>query len=83
MRVLIVEQRYDPGHYLNYVRYLVQAFVPLGYEIVVAVPNSAPKSLQFKIRRCVKPKRTRHPPPRSDWWNSTARRILCSNGGKS
>ena len=41
MRVLIIEQMYDGGHYLNYVRHLVQAFAPLGCEIVVAVPNPA------------------------------------------
>jgi hypothetical protein len=48
MRVLIIEQTYDGGHYLNYVRYLVEAFAPLGCEIVVAVPNGAPDSVQFK-----------------------------------
>ena len=49
MRVLIVEQKCDYGHYLNYVQYLIRAFAPLGCEIVVAVPNSAPESAQFKI----------------------------------
>src|SRR5262249_61086423 len=49
MRVLIVEQRHDAGHFLDFVRYLVQAFVPLGCEIVVALPNSAPESVQFKM----------------------------------
>ena len=49
MRVLIIEQASDGGHYLNYVRYLVQAFAPLGCEIVVAVPNTVPESAQFKI----------------------------------
>ena len=49
MRVLIIEQTYDGGHYLNYVRYLVQAFAPLGCEIVVAVPKPAPESEQFKM----------------------------------
>ena len=39
MRVLIIEQKCDDGHYLNYVQYLVQAFAPLGCEIVVAVPQ--------------------------------------------
>jgi hypothetical protein len=48
MRVLIIEERYDGGHFLNYVRYLIQAFGPLGCEIVVAVPNAAPESVQFK-----------------------------------
>jgi glycosyltransferase involved in cell wall biosynthesis len=48
MRVLIFEQTYDGGHYLNYVRLLVQAFAPLGCEIVVAVPDAAPESVQFK-----------------------------------
>jgi glycosyltransferase involved in cell wall biosynthesis len=48
MRVLIIEQTYDGGHYLNYVRYLVQAFAPLGCEIVVAVPHAALESAQFK-----------------------------------
>ena len=41
MRVLIIEQKCDYGHYLNFVQYLVQAFAPLGCEIVVAVPNSS------------------------------------------
>ena len=49
MRVLIIEQTYDGGHYLNYVRYLVQAFAPLGCEIVVAVPKAALESVQFKM----------------------------------
>ena len=49
MRVLIVEQVYDGGHYLNYVRYLVQAFAPLGCEIVVAVPKPALATPQFKM----------------------------------
>lgn len=48
MRVLIIEQRYDGGHYLNYVQYLIQAFAPLAGEIVVAVPDPAPESAQFK-----------------------------------
>jgi glycosyltransferase involved in cell wall biosynthesis len=49
MRVLIIEQKCAYGHYLNYVQYLIQAFVPLGCEIVVAVPNQAPESAQYKI----------------------------------
>jgi glycosyltransferase involved in cell wall biosynthesis len=49
MRVLIIEQASDLGHYLNYVQHLVQAFVPLGCEIVVAVPNTVPESAQFQI----------------------------------
>src|SRR5262245_54448616 len=49
MRVLIIEQRSDTGHHLNYVRHLVKAFAPLGCEIVVALPNTAPESEQFKI----------------------------------
>jgi glycosyltransferase involved in cell wall biosynthesis len=49
MRVLIIEQRYDGGHYLNYVRYLVQAFAPLGCDIVIAVPEAALESVQFKV----------------------------------
>jgi glycosyltransferase involved in cell wall biosynthesis len=49
MRVLIIEQRCDYGHYLNYVQYLVQAFLPLGCEIVLAVPHQAPESPQFKM----------------------------------
>src|SRR5262245_35354022 len=49
MRVLIVEQTSGAGHYLNYVRYLVQAFAPLGCEIVVAVPHAASESIQFKM----------------------------------
>ena len=49
MRVLIIEQKYDGGHYLNYVRHLVQAFAPLGCEIVVAVPKPALESAQFKM----------------------------------
>ena len=49
MRVLIIEQVYNGGHYLNYVRYLVLAFAPLGCEIVVAVPKPALESVQFKM----------------------------------
>ena len=49
MRVLIIEQRCDHGHLLNYVRYLVRAFAPLGCEIVIAVPNTAPESPRFKM----------------------------------
>ena len=49
MRVLIIEQESDGGHYLNYVQHLVQAFASLGCEIVVAVPNTVPESAQFKI----------------------------------
>ena len=49
MRVLIIEQASDGGHYLNSVQHLVQAFAPLGSEIVVAVPNTVPESAQFKI----------------------------------
>src|SRR5262245_64776111 len=49
MRVLIIEQKCEYGHYLNYVQYLIQAFVPLGCEIVVTVPNQAPESAQYKI----------------------------------
>ncbi len=49
MRVLIVEQKCKHGHYLNYVQYLVRAFVPLGCEIVVAVPPGTPESAQFKM----------------------------------
>jgi glycosyltransferase involved in cell wall biosynthesis len=48
LRVLIIEQMYDGGHYLNYVRHLVQAFAPLGCDIVIAVPKPAPESPQFK-----------------------------------
>jgi hypothetical protein len=47
-RVLIIEQASDvAGHHLN--SDLVQAFAPLGCEIVVAVPNTVPESAQFKI----------------------------------
>jgi glycosyltransferase involved in cell wall biosynthesis len=49
MRVLIIEQASDGGHFLNYVRYLVQAFASLGCEIVLAVPNTVPESVQFKV----------------------------------
>jgi glycosyltransferase involved in cell wall biosynthesis len=49
MRVLIIEQRCDYGHFLNYVQYLVRAFAPLGCEIVIAVPSAAPESAQFKM----------------------------------
>jgi len=49
MRVLIVEQRYDGGHYFNSVRHLIHAFAPLGCEIVLAVPSAALESPQFKI----------------------------------
>jgi glycosyltransferase involved in cell wall biosynthesis len=68
MRVLIIEQTYNGGHYLNYVRYLVQAFAPLRCEIVVAVPNRAPESAQFKMY--LAPHRSRFRlefiPPRDD-----------------
>jgi hypothetical protein len=46
---LITEQKCGHGHYLNYVRCLVQAFAPLGCEIVLAVPHSAPESAVFKM----------------------------------
>jgi glycosyltransferase involved in cell wall biosynthesis len=49
MRVLIIEQASGGGHYLNSVQHLVQAFAPLGCEVVVAVPNTVPESAQFKI----------------------------------
>src|SRR3984893_17625772 len=49
MRVLIIEQASDGGHYLNYVRHLIQAFAPLRCEIVVAVPKPALESAQFKM----------------------------------
>src|SRR5262245_53047551 len=49
MRILIIEQMYDGGHYLNYVRCLVQAFAPLGCDVVLALPKSAPESEQFKM----------------------------------
>src|ERR1700730_12492823 len=49
MRVLIIEQASDGGHYLNYFRHLIQAFAPLGCEIVVAVPKPALESAQFKM----------------------------------
>jgi hypothetical protein len=49
MRVLIIEQKCDYGHYLYYVQGLVRAFAPLRCEIILAVPNSAPDSLQFRM----------------------------------
>src|SRR5262245_2858031 len=49
MRLLIIEQRYDGGHHLNFVQYLVEAFAPLGCEIVLAVPEPAPETPQFKM----------------------------------
>jgi glycosyltransferase involved in cell wall biosynthesis len=49
MRVLIIEQNCEYGHYLNWVQYLVRAFEPLGCEIVVAVPKAAPESPPFKM----------------------------------
>jgi glycosyltransferase involved in cell wall biosynthesis len=49
MRVLIIEQSSVAGHYLNSVQHLVQAFAPLGCEIIVAVPDTVPESTQFKI----------------------------------
>ena len=49
MRVLIIEQASDFGHHLNSVRHLVDAFGRLGCEIVIAVPDTVPKSTQFKI----------------------------------
>jgi glycosyltransferase involved in cell wall biosynthesis len=49
MRVLIIERESGGGHFLNYVQHLIKAFVPLCCEIVVAVPNTVPESVQFKI----------------------------------
>jgi hypothetical protein len=49
MRVLIIEQKCEYGHYLNYVKYLIRGFLPLGCEVVVAVPNQTPESAQFKV----------------------------------
>jgi glycosyltransferase involved in cell wall biosynthesis len=49
MRVLIIEQKCDYGHYLYYLQGLVRAFAPLGCEIIIAVPKSAPESPQFKM----------------------------------
>jgi glycosyltransferase involved in cell wall biosynthesis len=49
MRVLIIEQKCDYGHYLYYVQGLIQAFAALRCEIVVAVPSSAPDTPQFKM----------------------------------
>jgi hypothetical protein len=49
MRVLIIEQKCDYGHYLYYVQGLVRAFAPLGCEIILAIPNSAPDSSQFRM----------------------------------
>jgi hypothetical protein len=48
MRVLIIEQASDGGHYLNYVQHLVQAFAALGCDVVVAVPNAVVQSTQFE-----------------------------------
>jgi glycosyltransferase involved in cell wall biosynthesis len=49
MRVLIIEQASDGGHFLNSVQHLVQAFAALGCDVVVAVPNAVVQSAQFEV----------------------------------
>jgi hypothetical protein len=49
MRVLILEQRYDGGHYLNWVKLVVMSLVDLASEIVVGVPAAAKDSAQYNI----------------------------------
>jgi len=49
MRVLILEQRYDGGHYLNWVKLVVLSLMDLASEIVVGVPAAAKDSSQYKL----------------------------------
>ena len=49
MRVLILEQRYEGGHYLNWVKFVVMSLVDLASEIVVGIPAAAKDSLQYKF----------------------------------
>jgi len=48
MRVLILEQRYDGGHYLNWVKLVVLALAGLATDIIVAIPADAKHSSQYK-----------------------------------
>jgi hypothetical protein len=49
MRVLILEQRYDGGHYLNWVKFVVMSLADLASEIVVGIPAAAKDSSQYKL----------------------------------
>jgi hypothetical protein len=49
MRVLILEQRYEGGHYLNWVKLVVMSLVDLASEIVVGIPVAAKDSAQYNI----------------------------------
>jgi hypothetical protein len=49
MRALILEQRYDGGHYLNWVKLVVMSLVDLASDIVVGVPAAAEDSSQYKL----------------------------------
>src|ERR1700738_1547962 len=49
MRVLILEQRYDGGHYLNWVKLVVMSLVDLASEIVLGIPAAAKHSSQYKL----------------------------------
>jgi hypothetical protein len=49
MRVLILKQRYDSGHYLNWVKLLVMSLTGLASEIRVGVPSAARSSVQYEL----------------------------------
>jgi hypothetical protein len=49
MRVLILEQRYEGGHYLNWVKLVVMSVLDLADEIVVAVPAVAKETIQYEL----------------------------------
>jgi glycosyltransferase involved in cell wall biosynthesis len=49
MRVLILEQQYGGGHYLNWVKFAVMSLTGLASEIVVGVPAAARGSVQYEL----------------------------------
>jgi hypothetical protein len=49
MRALILEQRYDGGHYLNWVKLVVLSLMDLTSEIVVGIPAAAKNSSQYRL----------------------------------
>src|SRR5262245_25659420 len=49
MRALILEQRYDGGHYLNWVKLVVLSLMDLASEIVVGIPAAAKNSSQYRL----------------------------------
>jgi len=49
MRVLILEQRYNGGHYLNWVKLVVMSLLDLATDIVVGIPAAAKDSSQYRL----------------------------------